>query len=96
MILIKIKHNPEDDGGIQGLNGRVFEGKNRNQLFIPAAGYHSGLDTNSVGSSCYLWSSSLYLDIPQSSYYLYFNSEYINMIDFHRYYGHSIRPVVNL
>ena len=91
----KIKHTT-DDGGIQGLNGRVFEGKNRNQLFIPAAGYHSGSDTNSVGSSCYLWSSSLYLDIPQSSYYLYFNSEYINMIDFHRYYGHSVHPVVNL
>ena len=91
----KINHTI-DDGGIQGLNGRVFEGKNGNTLFIPAAGYHSGLDTNSVGSSCYLWSSSLHLDIPQSSYYLYFNSEYINMIDFHRYYGHSVHPVVNL
>ena len=44
----KIKHTT-DGGGIQGLNGRVFEGKNRNQLFIPAAGYHSGSDTNSVG-----------------------------------------------
>ena len=91
----KIEHTT-NDGGIQELNGRVFEGKNGNQLFIPAAGYHSGSDTNGVGSSCYLWSSSLYLDIPQSSYYLYFNSEYINMIDFHRYYGHSVHPVVNL
>ena len=92
----KTIHNLKNDKGIKGLNGMIFEGKNGNQLFIPAAGYHSGLDTNSVGSSCYLWSSSLYLDIPQSSYYLYFNSEYINMIDFHRYYGHSVHPVVNL
>ena len=26
----KTIHNPEDDGGIKGLNGRIFEGKNRN------------------------------------------------------------------
>ena len=92
----KLKHNPKDDGGIQGLNGGVFEGKNGNQLFIPAAGCRSGFLNNDTGSSCYLWSSSLCLNNSSNVYYLYFNSHSIDMIDFHRYYGHNIRPVINL
>ena len=92
----KLVHNPEDDEGIQGLNGRVFEGKNGNQMFIPAAGYRGDFDTNFVGSNCCLRASRLKLDNPSKVYYLYFNSLHICMIDFHRYYGHSIRPVVNL
>jgi len=35
----KTIHNPKDDGGIQGLDGGIFEGRNGNQLFIPAAGF---------------------------------------------------------
>ena len=35
----KTIHNPENDGGIKGLNGRIFEGKNGSKLFIPAAGF---------------------------------------------------------
>lgn len=48
-----------DDGGIQGLNGRLFTGKNRNTLFIPAAGWCAGSDFWYVGSGCILWASSL-------------------------------------
>lgn len=37
-----LTHNPEDDGGISGLNGRLFTSvSNGNTLFIPAAGYFS-------------------------------------------------------
>ena len=89
-------HNNEDDKGIQGLNGRIFEGKNGNQMFIPAAGYRDGSRIQYVGSNCNLWTSSLCLNKLSNVYYLYFNSHSIDMIDFHRYYGHSIRPVINL
>ena len=92
----KTIHNLEDDGGIQGLNGRVFTGKNGNTLFIPAAGYYDGFRIQYVGSNCNLWSSSLCLNHLSNVYYLYFNSHSIDMIDFHRYYGHSVRPVINL
>ena len=92
----KIKHNPEDDGGIQGLNGRIFEGNNRNQLFIPAAGYCSGSDTNSVGTFCFLWSSSLHLANSCNAYNIYFFLNTINMVNNCRYCGFSIRPVINL
>ena len=89
-------HKPEDDGGIQGLNGRIFEGKNRNYLFIPAAGRRSGFLIDDAGSCCRLWSSGLCLNIPGNAQYLYFNSCQINTTDFYRYLGHSIRPVINL
>ena len=94
----KTIHNSKDDDGIQGLNGRVFEGKNGNQLFIPAAGYRSGSDNYiyNVGSRYYLWSSSLRLDRPYYAYYLTFNSDKVDMCSSNRCTGFSIRPVINL
>ena len=92
----KTIHNPADDGGIKRLNGRVFEGKNGNQLFIPAAGYRFGSGINHTGSSCYLWSSSLYLVNPDYAYGSRFNSDSTYMYSYYRYYGFSVRPVVNL
>ena len=92
----KLKHNPVDDGGIKGLNGRVFEGKNGNQLFIPAAGYYDISNIYDVGSYCYLWSSSLYLNCPSRAYYSYFDSDNIGMSASERYDGFSVRPVINL
>ena len=91
-----LKHNPVDDGGIKGLNGRVFEGKNGNTLFIPAAGRHSGFRIEDAGSCCRLWSSSLCLNNPGNAYYLYFHSHHNYTTDFYRYFGHSVRPVINL
>ena len=92
----KTIHNPEDDGGIKGLNGRIFEGKNGNQLFIPAAGSRSSNLIYDAGSRCRLWTSSLCLNNPGNAQYLYFNSCQITMSDFYRYCGYSIRPVINL
>ena len=92
----KIKHNQEDDGGIQGLNGGVFEGKNGNQLFIPAAGSRDGFLNKDTDSCCRLWSSSLCLKNPGNIYYLLFKANYINMIDFYGCGGQSVRPVINL
>ena len=91
----KIKHTT-DDGGIQGLNGRVFEGKNGNQLFIPAAGYRIGSEIHNEGAYCHLWSSSLYLDNPINAHILYFNSGSIRIYDGRCCNGYSIRPVINL
>ena len=91
----KTIHN-RDDGGIKGLNGYVFEGKNGNQLFIPASGRRSGFIIDNAGSCCRLWSSSLCLDNPSHVYYFYFNSYSINMSSFLRYQGYCVRPVINL
>ena len=90
-----MEHHTNDDG-IKGLNGRVFIGKNGNQLFIPAAGYRSGSNVNNAGFNCYLWSSSLYLDYPYFAYYLNFYSDYIGSYYYYRCNGLSVCPVINL
>ena len=90
-----MEHHTNDDG-IQGLNGRVFIGKNGNQLFIPASGCRSGFGIECGGFSCSLWSSSLNLDEPDISYYIYFNSDDIEMNCNDRCYSFSVRPVINL
>ena len=92
----KIIHNLENDNGIQGLNGYIFEGKNKNQLFIPAAGYRKDSNIKYVGTDCYLWSSSLILGDPQCAYYLTLYSVHIYIIDLIRCCGCSVRPVINL
>ena len=92
----KLVHNPKDDGGIQDLNGRVFAGKNGNILFIPAAGCYVGTIIYYVGSQCNLWSSCLYLDLPNNAYHLNFKSDNINQYLGNRYFGYNIRPVINL
>ena len=89
----KTIHNPKDDGGIKGLNGRVFEGKNGNQLFIPAAGYCDGSDITDAGSNCSLWSSNLQLGFPDNAYYLSIYSNSISMSYDYRYFGCSVRPI---
>ena len=91
----KIKHNPKDDGGIQGLNGGLFKGKNGNQLFIPAAGFRDRSSIYDVGLTCYLWSSSLHSQYPDGAYYLYFDFAYTSIYDSQRCDGFSIRPVLN-
>ena len=91
-----LKHNPVDDGGIQGLNGRVFVGKNGNTLFIPAAGSRGGSNVYNAGTCCILQTSNLYLKDPQSSYHVYINSNTFLLYEDYRYFGNSIRPVVNL
>ena len=92
----KTIHNPEDDGGIQGLNGRIFEGRNEKQLFIPAAGYRDSSDITDAGSNCSLWSSNLQLGFPDNAYYLSIYSNSISMSYDYRYFGCSVRPVINL
>ena len=92
----KTIHNPKNDGGIKKLNGQVFEGKNGNQLFIPAAGYRDGSTIDFANSYCVLWSSSLCLDHSNSAHYLCIGSDDINIYTNYRYFGYSIRPVINL
>ena len=92
----KLKHNSEDDGGIFDLNGRIFEGKNGNQLFIPATGGYFRSTFKSDYYNCYLWSSSLQLKLPYNAYCLAISSNSILIYGDPRYNGLTIRPVVNL
>ena len=95
----KIKHNPKNDKGIKGLNGMVFEGKNGNQMFIPAAGYRTDFDINFIGSECNLWISNLKLGYPYNAYYFCFKAfkqAGTPIYNGFRCFGFTIRPVINL
>ena len=48
------------------------------------------------GTDCYLWTSSLNLDLPRLVYYLTFYSNIIGIYSTDRYDGFTIRPVINL
>ena len=95
----KIKHNPKNDKGIKGLNGMVFEGKNGNQMFIPAAGYRTDFDNNFIGSECNLWTSNLKLGYPYNAYYFCFKAfkqAGTPIYNGLRCFGFTIHPVINL
>ena len=94
----KTIHNQEDDKGIKGLNGIIFEGKNKNQLFIPAAGYRDGSGIHSVSYCCDLWSMTLCTSnsIDANAYEFYLSPFDIETDDIDRYYGFTVRPVINL
>jgi len=65
-------------------------------MFIPAAGYYGDYGISKGGSYCYAWSSSLSLDDPSSAYTLNFDLGAIDVFSYNRFFGHSIRPVINL
>lgn len=83
-----------DYNGVSGLNGRIFTGTNGNTLFIPAAGYFGVSTHYSVGSNCYLWSSSLSSGSSYNAWNIYLESAFIYLnSDYGRYSGYSVRCV---
>ena len=76
-----------------GHEGYKVTGPNGNSIFLPAAGWRVGTDRCCVGEDGDYWSSTL---SPFDSYdacNLNFDSSGHYTIDFHRSYGHSVRPV---
>lgn len=63
-------------------------------IFLPAAGYRAGLNQYHVGNRGNYWSSSLIINGPDYAFYLYFDPSSSGMFSNSRYYGYSIRPVI--
>ena len=77
-----------------GVNGYKVKGPNGNSIFLPAAGCrHDGWFIN-VGSRGFYWSSTPRESGSNSAYYLYFDSSHHRVNDYYRYYGLSVRPVL--
>ena len=86
----------EDYNGT-GVNGRKFTSKTDESkyIFIPAAGDCGGGSVYGVGYYGYVWSSSLYTSCPGYAWGLYFDSDDYSVYDGSRYFGRSIRPVID-
>ena len=82
---------------VNGVAGRKFTSKaegNTNYIFIPAAGYCNNGSFGYVGSSGYVWTSSLSSDNLSSAWDLYFYSGNVSMYSYYyRYDGFSVRAV---
>ncbi len=78
-----------------GVNGRLFTASNGNSLFLPAAGSRWVGELYGAGSYGRYWSSSLGTDSPNGAWGLNFYSGGPNVSgDYFRYYGFSVRPVL--
>ena len=77
-----------------GVYGYKVKGPNGNSIFLPAAG-RVGSSLGSAGSSGLYWSSTPGEKYGNLACYLYFDSDdRIMSYYYHRFYGLSVRPVV--
>lgn len=74
-----------------GVKGCKVTGPNGNSIFLPAAGHRSWTSFYNNGMDGNYWSSMAYDSF--FAYYLGFDSNEHSVYDFHRYNGHSVRPV---
>ena len=81
-----------------GVNGYKFISKSNSSkyVFLPAAGFCGDLNLSDDGEGGYYWSSSLYTDITGGAWNLYFDNTGVDLSYERRYYGFSVRPVINL
>ena len=86
----------EDFNGI-GVNGYKFTSKidASKYIFIPTAGSCNGGSVYYVGGSGYVWSSSLSTSYTDNAWYLYFLSDGCGVYNYYRYYGKSVRGVMD-
>lgn len=77
-----------------GIDGYKVTGPNGNSIFLPAAGHRNGSSLYYAGSRGYYWSSAPYEIVDDSAGSLVFSSSYHGMYDYYRYYGLSVRPVL--
>ena len=89
-------NNSTQKNWIEDRKGYEF-GNNNQTLFLPAAGKVDLTSFESVGSSGYYWSGTVYVHTsygPRYAYYLGFGSDYVNaQKDYGRPIGFSVRPV---
>ena len=75
-----------------GVHGQKVTGPNGNSIFLPAAGFRSGLALKTFGEAGRYWTSSRYC-ISSQSMLLYFSSDTDYVARSNRFAGYSIRPV---
>ena len=80
---------------MQGVHGVTVIGPNGNSIFLPAAGCYNGKALNNRDKYGHYWCSTLDDDAVYSVHYLYFGSDYYECSWDTRFYGHSVRPVVD-
>ena len=76
------------------VNGYKVTGPNGNSIFLPAAGCRNGSSLGRAGSGGYYWSSTPYGSVDVNAFGLHFDGGYHGMSGYGRYYGLSVRPIL--
>ena len=82
-----------EQNGVEGY--KVTSRKNGNSIFLPAAGWRNGTSLLGQGIDGNYMSSTPNESYSYYAYYLFFSSGYHRTSWTSRYYGHSVRPVLN-
>lgn len=79
-------------GGVNGY--RITSKKNKNSIFLPAAGQYAGNKLQSVTEVGKYWTRTLNKTSASAAYFLYLRPNAIDYNEFGtRFYGYSVRPV---
>ena len=78
--------------GVKGY--KVTSKVNSNYIFLPVAGCRGGSSLRNAGSYGGYWSSTPFESSSNLAYYLDFNSSNHYMYHYYRYFGQSVRPVI--
>ena len=77
-----------------GFKGYKVTGPNGNSIFLPAAGFYYESSLISAGDRGDYWSSAPYESLSGDARSLFFNSDYHGVGNNGRYFGLSVRPVL--
>ena len=78
---------------VNGVNGRMFTGKNDNKVFLPAGGKMNILSNESLGKLGHYWSNTEYWDDRANAFYFYFHDGNAGVHFGGKAQGLLIRPV---
>lgn len=77
-----------------GHKGYRVTGKNGQSIFLPAAGWRDGDELVGDGEYGFYWSSTPFERNTVDAYFLFLYEDNQSVCWFYRYYGHSVRPVL--
>ena len=79
---------------VDGKVGQLLTASNGNSIFLPAAGTLSVTALSGAGTYGFYWSRTLIEDRPYLANYLSFDSNNVYIASLYRYYGRTVRPVL--
>ena len=75
--------------------GYTVRGLNDQIIFLPFAGYRSGLNQYDIGKDGYYWSSTLDQKSPDDAWFMHISSGKHEFNSYYRSQGRCIRPVMH-
>ncbi len=79
-----------------GVEGFKITGPNKNSIFLPAVDLRDKISFEDVDMGSVYWSASPFWSDTSKAYALYFyNNNFNEFWNFHRYYGQMVRPVIS-